>query len=139
MSPSERSTALDAVIDHDAEQQTPPLSPAPPQSRRRVFRTKGMNGSSNSTAVVWRKVGAMAMDPDQPYNPRLGLWAKAGLGLAAGVCLNNENGCSGGIVVFMARDRAVPSKLQSDQNVQYMVNGGPIHIHVCMYYHMCEW
>ena len=51
--------------------------------------------------VVWRQVESIVGDPDQPYNLRLQLAAKAGIGLAAGVRYQFRG--AQGLVVYMAR------------------------------------
>ena len=51
--------------------------------------------------VVWRQVTPIVEDPDQPFNLRLQLAAKAGVGLAAGVRYQFRG--TQGLVVYMAR------------------------------------
>ena len=69
--------------------------------------------------VVWRDIKALALDPDQPMNPRLELLGKAGFGLAAGVPFRTTN--ERGIVVYLARNTVDTTKLKNIKNEEYLL------------------
>jgi hypothetical protein len=70
--------------------------------------------------VKWREVNSLAVDPDQPWNPRLKFLADCGLGWAAGVPF--DLGGKTGIVVYMARDQADFRKLSDPVNEAYLAH-----------------
>lgn len=67
-----------------------------------------------SNRVLWRDINSLAEDPDQPYDERLQLFAKAGFALAAGIPFNVRG--FKGIVVFFANPHADMKKLCDNTN-----------------------
>jgi len=72
--------------------------------------------ADTANSICWRSVDTLAEDPDQPYDERLQLFAKAGFGLAAGVPFDVRG--FRGIVIFYANPHADSGKLRSSQNSQ---------------------
>jgi len=66
--------------------------------------------------LLWREVDALAEDPDQPYDERLQLIAKAGFKLAAGIPFDIHG--FRGIVIFYANPHADSRKLRHPDNLQ---------------------
>ena len=64
-----------------------------------------------SNRVLWRDIESLAEDPDQPYDERLQLFAKAGFILAAGIPFDVRG--FKGIVVFFANPLRHPSSYTS--------------------------
>ena len=69
--------------------------------------------------VVWRELKPIAEDPDQPWNPRLQVLAKLGLGWTAAVSFAMHG--QQGIVVYMAREGVDFRRLQSPTNESYLM------------------
>ena len=69
--------------------------------------------------VIWRNVGAILKDEDNPVNPLLPYIVKAGFARAAGIPFNVRG--LRGIVVYLTRKSVRMSKLQSDLNEEYML------------------
>lgn len=67
-----------------------------------------------SNRVLWRDIKSLAEDPDQPYDERLQLFAKAGFTLAAGIPFDVRG--FKGIVVFFANPHADVKKLSDHIN-----------------------
>ena len=72
-----------------------------------------------SFSVVWREIKAIAEDPDQPWNPRLQVLAKLGLGWTAAVSFSMHG--QQGIVVYVAREGVDFQRLQSPTNESYLM------------------
>lgn len=72
----------------------------------------------SSNHVVWREVKALAMDPDQPFNPRLQLLAEIGLAWAAAVPFKFHG--EQGIIVYMAREGVDLDRLRAPHNEAYL-------------------
>ncbi|KAL7456513.1 hypothetical protein ACHAWC_009335, partial [Mediolabrus comicus] len=66
--------------------------------------------------VCWREIDDLAADPDQPYDERLQLLARAGFGLAAGIPFQIHG--FKGIVIFFANPHADGRKLRDKTNSQ---------------------
>jgi len=74
----------------------------------------GQDNEQASNRVLWRDINSLAEDPDQPYDERLQLFAKAGFALAAGISFNIRG--FKGIVVFFANPHADMKKLSDNTN-----------------------
>ncbi|KAK1739795.1 HPP family transmembrane protein [Skeletonema marinoi] len=74
----------------------------------------GQDNEQVSNRVLWRDINSLAEDPDQPYDERLQLFAKAGFALAAGISFNIRG--FKGIVVFFANPHADMKKLSDNTN-----------------------
>ena len=66
------------------------------------------------SSIRWRDIKDLAEDPDQPYDQRLHLFARAGFGLAAGIPFNVRD--VKGIVIFFVNPHADLKKLSSKTN-----------------------
>jgi len=70
--------------------------------------------------IVWREVGPIAADPDQPYNLRLQVLAETGVtGLAAGVRFSFSG--VQGMVIYMARRTCSLERIRSSSNEDYLL------------------
>ena len=95
-------------------------------SQRRTIRGTGAttaaahlnheNEQASSSRVLWRDINTLAEDPDQPYDERLQLFARAGFSLAAGMSFDIQG--FKGIVVFFANPHADVKKLRDSTNSQ---------------------
>lgn len=70
--------------------------------------------------VLWRDVGELANDPDQPNDERLQAFAKSGFKLAAGIIFN-INGYRG-VVIYFGNPHAQFEKLQHPANTKLINN-----------------
>ena len=102
----------------------------PSHSRRgSLIPTKG-SGRSPYHPLVWRQVGAIANDPDQPWNPRLQLWAQSStnakirIGWAAAVPFDIHG--SHGMVMYMARTGCSLGRLQHPTNENYLISAATL-------------
>lgn len=68
--------------------------------------------------VVWRHLEALSKDPDQPYDKRIKLMVRCGLGWAAAVALDHPR--HQGIIIYVARQTTNRDKLQSASNEAYL-------------------
>lgn len=80
--------------------------------------------ANNNKRIVWREVEPIANDPDQPYNLRLQLAVRAGIGLAAGVKFQFRG--TTGLVIYMARAKTDVTKLKSATNEQYLLSAADV-------------
>lgn len=87
-------------------------------SQRRSIRDIHLNHENDQTSsrVLWRDINTLAEDPDQPYDERLQLFARAGFSLAAGMPFDIQG--FKGIVVFFANPHADVKKLKDSTNSQ---------------------
>ena len=86
---------------------------------------RGIKNLNIKNRIAWRRLEEIRNDPDQPYNLRLQLAAKAGIGLAAGVKFQFSNGTQG-LVVYMARGTTDTTKLKSQSNTQYLLSSADV-------------
>ena len=73
---------------------------------------------TNSNRIIWRDVRQLALDPDQPWNPRLQLFMQLELGYAAAVPFDFNR--RQGLVIYVARSNVDGSRLQADTNQEYL-------------------
>lgn len=110
-SQSERFSFMFDDNDEEAQKLKNPIIPTSEKALKMIKR--------KVQRVVWRDIAALALDPDQPINPRLELLGKAGFGLAAGVPFRTTN--ERGIVVYLARNTVDTIKLKNIKNEDYLL------------------
>lgn len=91
----------------------------------------GNDEPSSDNKLRWRDVTALAADPDQPPSPRLQLYAKAGIGYAAGVQFNVRG--TRGLVVFMARKTVDAARLTSSSNASHLAAAADLIGSICAF------